>query len=116
MARPLYPSIQTSGEGFSNESGALSFVCSCQPSLQLAGRRGAPYGPSSGSASKWKIRTWFPRWQDRRISLAVGVRSAEPIFVTAIIHFQVVGHLLAAFAVTQHGRVQRMVKLERFHA
>ena len=48
--------------------------------------------------------------------LAVGVRSAEPVFVTVIVHFQVVGHLLAAFAVTQHGRVERMVKLEELHA
>jgi ribosomal protein S19 len=48
--------------------------------------------------------------------LAVRVHSADPVFLTVVVHFQVVGHLLAAFAVTQHGRVQRMVKLEKFHA
>jgi hypothetical protein len=48
--------------------------------------------------------------------LAVRVLSADPVFLTAIIHFQVVGHLLAAFAVAQHGRVERMLKLEELHA
>jgi len=48
--------------------------------------------------------------------LAVRVRSADPVFLTVIVHFQVVSHLLAALAVTQHGRVQRMLKLEKFHA
>ncbi len=47
--------------------------------------------------------------------LAVGVRSADPVLVIVIIHFQVVGHLFAAFAVTQHGRVERMLKLEELH-
>ena len=48
--------------------------------------------------------------------LAVGVRSADPVFLTVIVHFQVVGHLFAAFAITQHGHIWRMVKLEEFHA
>ena len=48
--------------------------------------------------------------------LAVGMRSAESVFVTVIVHFQVVGHLLASLLITQHGHVQRMVKLEKFHA
>jgi hypothetical protein len=43
--------------------------------------------------------------------LAVGVRSAESVFVTVIVHFQVVGHLFTAFAITKHGHVWRMVKL-----
>ena len=60
--------------------------------------------------------TWFPRRQPRSVRLAVHVPSADSVFVTVIVHFQVVGHLLAAFAVTQHGRVQRMLKLEEFHA
>jgi hypothetical protein len=47
--------------------------------------------------------------------LAVGVRSADPVFVTVIVHFQVVGHLFTVFAITEHGRVWRMVKLEKFH-
>ena len=42
--------------------------------------------------------------------LAVGVRIADPVFVTVVVHFQVVGHLLAALAITQHGHVWRMVK------
>jgi hypothetical protein len=48
--------------------------------------------------------------------LAVGVHSADSVFVTVVVHFQVVGHLLAALAITQHGHVWRMVKLEKFHA
>jgi len=47
--------------------------------------------------------------------LAVGVRSADPVFVTVIVHFQVVGHLFTAFTITQHGHVWRMVKLEKLH-
>jgi ribosomal protein S19 len=47
--------------------------------------------------------------------LAVGVHSADSVFVTVIVHFQVVGHLFAAFAITQHGHVWRMVKLEKLH-
>jgi len=47
--------------------------------------------------------------------LAVGVRSADPVLLTVIVHFQVVGHLFAAFAITQHGHVWRMVKLEKLH-
>ena len=49
------------------------------------------------------------------MSLAVRVHSADSVVVTVFVHFQVVGHLLAAFAVTQHGRVKRIVKLETFH-
>jgi ribosomal protein S19 len=48
--------------------------------------------------------------------LAVGVRSADPVFVTVVVHFQIVGHLFTAFAITQHGHVWRMVKVEKFHA
>jgi ribosomal protein S19 len=48
--------------------------------------------------------------------LTVGVQSADSVFVTVIVHFQVVGHSLTAFAITQHGHVWRMVKLEKFHA
>ena len=48
--------------------------------------------------------------------LLVRVHSAEPVFVTVIVHFQVVRHLFTAFAITQHGYVWRMVKLEKFHA
>jgi hypothetical protein len=48
--------------------------------------------------------------------LAVGMRSADSAFVTVVVHFQVVGHLFTAFAITQHGHVWRMVKLEIIHA
>ena len=48
--------------------------------------------------------------------LAVGVRSAGPVFLTVIVHFQVVGHLFTALAITQHSHVWGMVKLEKFHA
>jgi hypothetical protein len=50
------------------------------------------------------------------MGLAVGVPSADPVFVTVIIHFQVVGHLSTALAITQHGHVWRMLKLEELHA
>jgi hypothetical protein len=50
------------------------------------------------------------------MSLAVGVRSADPVFLTVIVHFQVVRHLFTAPAITQHGHVWRMVKLEELHA
>jgi len=59
------------------------------PTIQAAGR-----------LRKGRSGLGFRGWQPRRMRLAVGVRSAEPIFVTVIVHFQVVGHLLAAFAVT----------------
>jgi hypothetical protein len=36
--------------------------------------------------------------------------------VTVVVHFQIVGHLFTAFAITQHGHVWRMVKVEKFHA
>jgi ribosomal protein S19 len=49
------------------------------------------------------------------MGLAVGVRSADPVFVTVFVHFQVVGHLFTVFAITQHGHVWRMVKLEKLH-
>jgi len=65
---------------------------------------------------KRKIRTWLPRRQPRDMRLAVGVHGADPVFVTVIVHFQVVRHLLAACAVTQHGHVWRMVQLEELHA
>ena len=42
--------------------------------------------------------------------------ASDPVFVTVVVHFQVVGHLLAALAITQHSHVWRMVKLEKFHA
>ncbi|MGA7926981.1 MAG: hypothetical protein WCA20_13450 [Candidatus Sulfotelmatobacter sp.] len=48
--------------------------------------------------------------------LAVGVRSADSVFVTVVVDFQVVGHSLTAFAITQHRHVWRMVKLEKLHA
>jgi hypothetical protein len=48
--------------------------------------------------------------------LAVSVGSADPVFVTVIVHFQVVGHLLASLPITQHGHVQRTVKVEELHA
>ena len=48
--------------------------------------------------------------------LAVGVRSADPVFLTVIVHFQVVGHLFTAFAITQHGHVWRMVKMKELRA
>jgi hypothetical protein len=48
--------------------------------------------------------------------LAVGVRCADPVFVTVVVHLQVVGHSLTAFAITQYGYFWRMVKLEKFHA
>jgi hypothetical protein len=47
--------------------------------------------------------------------LAVGVRSADPVFLTVLVHFQVVRHLFTALAITQHSHVRRMVKLETFH-
>src|SRR5580700_4405902 len=56
---------------------------------------------SSGrSVSERNIGIWFPRSQYRNMRLAVGVRSADPMFVTVVVHFQVVGHLLTAHAVT----------------
>ena len=82
----------------------------------LAGGTGAAHGPSGRSASERKIRTWFPRRQPRGMRLAVRVESAGPAFLTVVVHFQVVGYLLAALAVTQHGRVQRMLKVEELHA
>jgi ribosomal protein S19 len=48
--------------------------------------------------------------------LAVGVRTANSVFVTVVVHFQVIGHSLTAFAITQLGHFWRMVKLEKFHA
>jgi hypothetical protein len=47
--------------------------------------------------------------------LAVGVRSAAAIFLTVLVHFEVVGHLFTASAIAQHSHVWRMVKLEKFH-
>jgi len=32
--------------------------------------------------------------------------------VTVVVHFQIVSHLFTAFAITQHGHVWRMVKVE----
>jgi hypothetical protein len=46
--------------------------------------------------------------------LAVGVRGADPVFVTVVVHFQVVCHLFTAFAITEHSHFWRMVKLEKF--
>jgi len=48
--------------------------------------------------------------------LAVGVRSANSVFVTVIVHFQVVGHLFTAFVITQHRYVRWVMKLKEFHA
>jgi hypothetical protein len=45
---------------------------------------GHRHGSSGRSASERKIRTWFPRRQPRSMRLAVGVRSADPVFVTVI--------------------------------
>jgi hypothetical protein len=87
------------------ESGALSFACSCQRSLQVAVCRGNANGSSGRSASERKIRTRLPCRQPRSMRLAVGVRSADPVFLTVIVHFQVVGHLFTALAITQHGHV-----------
>ena len=61
-------------------------------------------------------RARLPCWQPRSVSLAGRVHSANPVFVTVLVHFQVVSHLLAADAVTQHGRVFRVMKLEELHA
>ena len=47
--------------------------------------------------------------------LAVRVHGADSVLATVIVHFQVVGHLLAAFAITQHDHVERMIKLEKVH-
>jgi hypothetical protein len=48
--------------------------------------------------------------------LAVGVHSTDSVFVTVIVHFfQVISHLFTPFAITQHGHVWRMVKLEELH-
>jgi hypothetical protein len=44
------------------------------------------------------------------------VRSADPVFLTVVVHFQEVGHLFTAFAVAQYSHTWRMVKLEKFHA
>jgi hypothetical protein len=90
-------------------------VITCQRSLQVAVCRDTANGSSGRTASERKIRTWFPR-QPRSMRLAVGVRSADSVFVTVVVHFQVVGHLFTAYAITQHGHVWRMVKLEKFHA
>ncbi len=77
---------------------------------------GTANSSSGRSASERKIRTWFPRRQPRSMRFAVGVRGADPVFVTVVVHFQVVCHLFTAFAITQHGHFWRMVKLEKFHA
>jgi hypothetical protein len=47
------------------ESGALSFACSCQRSLQVAVCRGNANGSSGRSASERKIRTRLPCRQPR---------------------------------------------------
>src|ERR1035441_4133349 len=82
----------------------VSFLCSSYRSLTTRWAQGCRPRSRQQVASKRKIRTWFPRWQPRSVRLAVRAHSADSVFVT-VVHFQVVGHLRAAFAVTQHGRV-----------
>src|SRR5712692_965668 len=72
--------------------------------------------PWTNTASEQKIRIWLPRRQPRSMCLAVGVRSANSVFVTVIVHFQVVGHLFTAFVITQHRYVRWVMKLKEFHA
>jgi hypothetical protein len=46
---------------------------------------------------------------------AVGVRGAGAVFLTVIVHFYIVCHLLAVLAITEHNHVWRMVKLKELH-
>src|ERR1039458_9156560 len=69
-------------------------------SFRVVHRLSAANGSSGRSPSERKIRTWFPRRQPRSMRLAVSVRSADSVFVTVVVHFQVVGHFFTAFAVT----------------
>jgi hypothetical protein len=73
------------------------------------------YGSRGGSASERKVRVRLPRWQPGSVSLAIGVRSADTVLLTVIVHFQVVGHLLTAFVITQHGQVGWVMKLKELH-
>ena len=41
----------------------------------------------------------------RKAVLLSVYEASDPVFVTVVVHFQVVGHLLAALAITQHSRV-----------
>jgi hypothetical protein len=71
---------------------------------------------SRRSASKRKIRTWFPRWQPQNMYLAGGVHRAGMVFATLLVHFQVVDNPFAPFVITQDGHVFRMMQVEEFHA
>ena len=50
------------------------------------------------------------------MGLALGVPSADPVFVTVVVHFQVVGNPLAGFVITQNGHVFGMMQVEELHA
>jgi hypothetical protein len=78
--------------------------------------QGSRSGSSSRGAAKRQIRTWFPHRQPQNVCLAVSVGSADPVFLTVVIHFQVVGYLFEPVAITQHSHVARMVKFEKFYA
>jgi len=41
---------------------------------------------------------------------------AGTLFATVIVNFQVVGHLLAAFVITQNGHLFGMMQMEELHA
>jgi hypothetical protein len=49
------------------------------------------------------------------VSLAIGVRSADTVLLTVIVHFQVVGHFPTAFVITQHCQVWWVMKQEKLH-
>jgi len=49
------------------------------------------------------------------VLLAEGVHRAGTLFATVSVHFQVVRDPLAAFVVTQNGRVFGMMQVEELH-
>ena len=95
-------------EDCGSRTGAPAFIGGGTPGRRI-------HGLSDRTDSERKIGTGFPRWQAQSMRLAVGVDTADPVFVAVIVHFQVVGHLSAAPAITHHKCVCRMMKLEELH-
>jgi ribosomal protein S19 len=84
--------------------------------MALARLQSRHHPTSSGrSASERPIKTWFPRWQPQSVPLAGGMHRAGTLFATVIVNFQVVGHLLAAFMITQNCHVFGMMQAEELH-
>jgi hypothetical protein len=46
------------------------------------------------------------------MGLAVGMPSADSVFVTVIVNFQVVSNPLAVFVITQNGHLSGMMEVE----